>query len=420
MFSLRSLKIDAIDKRLDKFSRNKTNAEIAVTVSNRTLIRVFVMAVGFLVLLMAVKQASQALILIFTAFFLALALNAPVQWIAQHIPGKRRGSRSLATTISVVFVLLLLTGFLASIVPAFVRQVGGLVDSVPMFVNDLRNENSDIGKLVHRYNLESQVDSFSEDLSGRLKDASGAAVSVITQVGSSTFALLTIVVLTFMMLVEGPHWVKIGEQLIPKKNRAHSRQLARAMYKVVKGYVNGQVLLAGLAAFVLLPILVIMKVSYPIALVVVVFICGLIPMVGHTIGALLVSTVALFTSPISAIVVLGYYFLYQQIENYLIQPRIQSNSTNMSPLLVFIAVVVGVNFGGLLGGLVAIPIVGCIRIVVIDQLVRRNILDSKTAEATLTKAESNDSDDLNNPGGSDNSGDPDDPDGSIEATISKT
>jgi predicted PurR-regulated permease PerM len=111
---------------------------------------------------------------------------------------------------------------------------------------------------------------------------------------------------------------------------------------------------------------------------VVVFICGLIPLSGHTIGAVIVTTVALFHSPWSAIVILAYYILYQQIENYIIQPRIQANSTNMSPLLVFSAVIIGVNFGGLFGGLVAIPVMGCVRIALLDYLRTKHIIEEST------------------------------------------
>ncbi len=264
------------------------------------------------------------------------------------------------------------------------------LDTAPTFVSDLRNSDSEVGTFIQRYNLEGQIDSFSNDLSGRLQGIAGSAVSVITSIGSSTFALLTVLVLTFMMLVEGPRWVRVGEQLIPKRRREHARELSRAMYKVIKGYVNGQVTLAAMAAILILPVLFILDISYPVALMVVVFVCGLIPMVGHTIGAIIVTAVALFTSPLSAIIVLAYYVLYQQIENYLIQPKIQSNSTNMSPLLVFSSVVIGVNFGGLLGGLVAIPIMGCVRILVIDQLTRRNILESKGAKKTLQEAKADD------------------------------
>ena len=375
------------------FKKNKSGSEaheLALTVSNRTLFRIFAVTFGFILALAAIRQASGALVLIFTALFLALALNAPVQWVAQHLPGKKRGNRSFATILSGVLILALLAGFLASIVPSLVRQIGGLVDTAPGLVNDLRNENTEIGRFVHRYNLEDQVDSFSADLGSRLQKLAGSATSLLASFGSSTFAVLTVLVLTFMMLTEGPHWVKIGEELVPADKRERVRNLTRAMYKVVKGYVNGQVILAALAAILILPMLFILGISYPIALMVVVFICGLIPMVGHTIGAAIVTAVALFTSPVSAAIILGYYILYQQIENYLIQPRIQANSTNMSPLLVFTAVVVGVRFGGLLGGLVAIPIMGCIRIVVLDELTRRNLLESRGFKKTVKKAEAKD------------------------------
>ena len=370
--------------------KDKSPEELAVTVSNRTLFRIFAVTFAFLLAVAALRQAASALMLIFTAFFLALGLNAPVQWVAQHLPGKRRGNRSLATLLSVLLVFAVLIGFLASIVPPFVRQIAALVDAAPNFVNDLRNENTEIGGFVKHYNLQGQVDSFSDDLSSRLQHVAGSATDLLASIGSSTFALLTVLVLTFMMLVEGPRWVRIAEELVPDGHREHIRGLTRAMYKVIKGYVNGQVILAAIAAVLILPVLFILNVSYPIALMVVVFVCGLIPMVGHTIGAVIVTAVALFTSPVSAAIVLAYYILYQQIENYLIQPRIQANSTNMSPLLVFIAVVIGVNFGGLLGGLVAIPIMGCIRILVLDQLTRRNLLESRSVTKTVKKAESKD------------------------------
>ena len=198
--------------------------------------------------------------------------------------------------------------------------------------------------------------------------------------------MLTVLVLTFMMLIEGPHWLSLGKGLLPKDKRKRANALANDMYKVVKGFVNGQVFLAGLAAIMIVVPLLILGVSYPIALMVIVFICGLIPMVGHTIGAVIVSTIALFTSPIAAVIILAYYILYQQIENYVIQPRVQSNSTNMSPLLVFASVIVGVSFGGLLGGLVAIPVAGSLRILVIDYLHRRNMLPDIIAEEALDQA----------------------------------
>jgi predicted PurR-regulated permease PerM len=314
-------------------------------------------------------------------------LNGPVHWLAIRLPGKRKGSRVAATALSFFVVLAFLIGFLALIVPPLVRQTSNFISAAPSLVEDVQSQDSAVGRFIQKYHLQGQVDKFSHQLSDRLGDIGGTAVSSVMKLGSSVFTVLTILVFTFMMLIEGPRWVRFFRDLIPDEHHARADRLARDMYKVIKGYVNGQVVLAFIAASMLLPALIILHVSYPAALVVVVFICGLIPLIGHTIGAVIVTTVALFHSPFAAIIVLAYYILYQQIENYIIQPRIQANSTNMSPLLVFIAVIVGVNFGGLFGGLVAIPVMGCVRIALLDYLRSKHIIEEETYEDTAGKRE---------------------------------
>jgi predicted PurR-regulated permease PerM len=364
------------------FSRRTEPEEVSITISTRTIVKIFVLIVGTTLLLAMLRLATHALILIFTAVFLALALNAPVTWVSHHLPGNFKGRRGLATGLATFLVIVVLAAFLASLVPPIVRQTKTLIDRAPQLVRDVRNSDSDLGKFVKHYHLESQVEKISDQLNTRLQHVSGTAVSTLGTIATSLFSVLTIIVLTFMMLVEGPYWLKFGQQLVPKYKRAKAERLSRDMYKVIKGYVNGQVLLAFIASLMLLPGLLIFDVSYPIALLAVVFICGLIPMVGHTIGAAIVTVVALFTSPLSALGILLWYFTYQQIENYLIQPKLQANATNMSPLLVFMSVVIGVSFSGLLGGLVAIPIAGCIRVAILDYLESRDLIDTSATDST--------------------------------------
>lgn len=360
-----------------KLFNKDTKNEIEVTISNKTVIKVLLLVVAALLALAALQRASHALTLVFTAFFLALALNAPVQWIARHLPGRMRGKRAAATAVSFLVVILLLGAFVASIVPPLVKQTESFISAAPRLVEDARDQDSDFGRLVRRYHLEGQLDSFSDQLSDRLKNVGGTALSSASKVGSSLFSILTILALTFMMLIEGPKVIAFGRELMPYHKRKETDRLALEMYRVVKGYVNGQVTLAAIAAVLITPALFVMHVSYPIALMVVVFICGLIPMVGHFIGATIVTLVAVTTSPLAAISVLAYYILYQQIENYVVQPRIQANSTNMSPLLVFVSVVIGVSFGGLFGGLFAIPLAGCLRILFLDYLKNHEYIADK-------------------------------------------
>lgn len=359
---------------MNMFKRNKQNS-LELTVANRTVIRVLVLTIVSLILFSALQKATHALTLLFISLFLAVALNQPVKAIANRLPGKRRGSRTTAVGLSFLIVVIFITGFIVSIVPPLVKQTSNFIEAAPDIVQKVRSEDSSLGRFVRKYNLEDQVQKVSNELSDRLGNVGSTAVGGLSRISSSIFSTLTILVLTYMMLIEAPAWGHYAKRLIPDSKESHYNKNLKAMYKVVTGFVNGQVTLAALAAVLMLIPLFAFGVVYPIALMVIVFICGLIPMVGHTIGAAIVSTVALFTSPVSAIGVLVYYVIYQQIENYVIQPKIQSNSTNMSPLTVFSSVIIGVSFNGLLGGLVAIPVAGCIKVLLIDYLETRELID---------------------------------------------
>lgn len=351
-----------------------TPLKVEIVISSRTVVRVMLVVVATIIALAALGKLSHALILISTAFFLSLALNAPVHWIGEHLPGKRKGSRSVATSISFLMVVIVLSGFIAAVVPPAISQVSNFVETIPKITKDARNENSTIGELVKKYKLDSVVNDSSEELSSALKNSGKGAISTVSSFGAGLVALITVLAMTFMMLVEGPRWIRLGKLLLPEEKRDHAEILSRQMYAVIKGYVNGQVTLAALAAVIMLPVMLILQVPYAAALAVIVFICGLIPMFGHTIGAVIVTLIAVLESPVSALLLLGFYILYQQIENYVVQPRVQASATNMSPLLVFVAVIIGINLNGLLGGLVAIPVAGCLRILVIDYLRTRGML----------------------------------------------
>lgn len=366
-------------------SRNKDPQKMEIVISNQTVIRVILTVFLTILGLAALDKISHALVLIFTAFFLSLALNAPVHWISQQLPGKRKGSRSVATSISFLIVVIVLAGFIALVVPPAVRQVGNFVQAVPGYVDDLQDQDSPVGKFIRDNDLEDTINDLSDDVSNVVKNSGDTAVTTVSTVGSGIVSLLSVLVLTFMMLVEGPRWIAYGKKLLPGDKRTRVTKITRDMYKVVRGYVNGQVTLALVAALMILPAMVILNVPYAGALAAIVFLCGLVPMIGHYVGATIVTLVALIESPVSAILILAYYILYQQIENYVVQPRIQASATNMSPLLVFASVIIGVNLAGILGGIVAIPIAGCIRVLIIDYLQSKGKIEP--VEAQTLKAD---------------------------------
>ncbi len=349
------------------------DSEISLTITVKTFLKVLLLILVTIVLLSFLNKALYPITLVFIAFFLAVALNAPVSWIGRHLPGPLRGSRALATALSFLIVVILLGVLLYNLIPPIVHQTEVFIHNSPRIVQDIRNNNSALSKFIDKYHLQSQIDSFSNTLTTDLQHSTGAAFTAVTRIATSILAIVTILVLTFMMLVEGPHWAEVARNLLPAKHRAHSSRLTHNMYRAVRGYVNGQVVLAAVAALVVLPGLLIFHVSYPITLMAVIFICALIPVIGHAIAIIIVTIVALFHSPFSALGIFVYYLLYQQIEAYLIQPRLQANTTKLSPLFVFLALVIGVNFGGLLGGLVAIPVMACIRVAVLDYLSTKHL-----------------------------------------------
>src|ERR1700712_1677310 len=106
---------------------SKDTADFEVTVSNKTVFRIVLLVAISIILFAAVRQMGHTLVLIGVAIFLSLALNAPVNWLSLHLPGKRRGSRGLATGISIVIVLIIIGAFLAAIAPPLVKQTTSFV-----------------------------------------------------------------------------------------------------------------------------------------------------------------------------------------------------------------------------------------------------------------------------------------------------
>jgi predicted PurR-regulated permease PerM len=144
------------------------------------------------------------------------------------------------------------------------------------------------------------------------------------------------------------------------------------MYNVVTGYVNGQLLIASIAGLTSLVAMVVVGIPNAIALAGVVALTGLIPLIGATLGAVIIVAVALFQSLGQAVFMLIFFIVYQQVENNAIQPYVQSKALEISPLLVLVAVIIGVSLGGLLGGFLAIPVAACARILLLDYIEQRN------------------------------------------------
>ena len=187
--------------------------------------------------------------------------------------------------------------------------------------------------------------------------------------------MVFILVLTFLMLIEGPEWMQKvwGLYRDPVRLTRH-RNVVSKMYRVVVGYVNGQLMVALIAAVSSLVVILLLSLAFglpgnlALPLATIIFIMDLIPMVGATLGAVLVTLVLLLNDTTAAIIFAIYFIIYQQLENNWIAPAIQSKKVELSALSVLVAILIGVSIFGLIGGLISIPIAGCIRVLMVDYL----------------------------------------------------
>ncbi|MCA9342969.1 AI-2E family transporter [Candidatus Saccharibacteria bacterium] len=342
----------------------KESISVNVNISNHTVIRILILTIVSLIIFAFFSKIAGALQLIFVSAFLAIALNPAVSWFTKKIPSK---SRIRGTAAAYFMVIIILIGFFALVVPPFVSQAVDLFDEIPTNVQDLENQDTAIVRFIDRYNLKDVYTDIVSQVKENISAITSQAVSTAGTVGSGIIALLTVFVMTFMMLVEGPRWTQRWVEMQPERKVEKRIKVLKDMYTMVTGYVNGQLLIAAIAAtfafFALVISSTILGVTInPIALAVIVGLIGLIPMIGNTIAAIVVVIFCLFVSLPLAIIMAAFFLIYQQIENATLQPMIQAKYNDLTPLVVFISAIIGVSVAGFLGALVAIPIAGCLRI----------------------------------------------------------
>ncbi len=349
--------------------------KVEVTFSNRTVLRVVGIIVLTLLALHFLKNIAHVIELLFLSFFLSLALSPAVNWISRQL---RLKSRAVATGIAYLFVVAVLAIFIGLVFPPLVKETIDFVRQAPTTISSLNDETTTAGRFVKRYNLEDTINGLSDNISERTKNIQAPVISTASKVGATLISILTVFVLTFMMVVEGPRMLERYWQLHPKSRLEHDKALALRMYRIVTGYVNGQVLIAAIAGAFAMTMLTISSTLLNISINVValggiVFLFGLIPLIGNTLAAAVVIFVCLLSSVPLALIALIYFLLYQQIENITLQPYIQAKNNELTPLLVFAAALIGAGLGGLLGAFVAIPTAGCVKILFEDYLVTHNI-----------------------------------------------
>jgi predicted PurR-regulated permease PerM len=328
----------------------------------------FMVTAGALIaftLLQALASASAVFILIIISLFLAAGLNPAVLFFQNR--GLKRGA-SVGAVMGLV--LLFVAAFIAIAAPPLIDQGNQLVNNAPQLVKDLNN-NAFINDLNIRYgvidSLQTRVDSVIKDGQFAIT-AFGGVIGVGKAVVSGLVSTFTILVLTLYFLAALPQVVQISLRFVPATRRDRVSKLSNAIIARVGSFVGGQGIIAILAALFILIMGLIIGMPYTAPLAMVVLVCGFIPLVGHFIGMSIVTLVSLTKSPTTALVALGSYIIYVQIENYVITPKIMRKSLAIPGLVTIIAALLGTSLLGLIGGLLAVPIAAAV-LLIIDEVV---------------------------------------------------
>lgn len=316
----------------------------------------------------ALSSTRSVLVLIIVAMYLAIALNPLVEWFVRH-----RVKRGIAV-LAVVIGALALFGLMAlAIIPVVTEQITALVQQVPDWLAQLQR-NPDIQQLDDRYDIIGKVEDYiaSGDLAAGLF---GGILGFGKIVFGAVFSAFTVLVLTLYFLGSLPKITHAVYQMLPRSRRDRVSKLSDKILEQIGRYVGGQLLVAAIAGtmtFLFLTIFIGPLRGYGLALAIAVAVLGLIPLVGGLVSSVLVVALAFLTGGLSTgLICLAYYAIYQQVENYLIYPRIMQRSVSVPGMIVVVAALIGGSILGMVGALLAVPTAAAIMLIMREVVIPR-------------------------------------------------
>ena len=332
--------------------------------STATIFRVVFTIAAAGVTLYGIYLIRKLLVLVLVAAFLSVGLDPAVRKLQSW--GLRRGVAVAAILLSVVLVLV---GFLAAIMPPLVEQVTEFATNLPDYVRQLAERNPRIEQYVTDKDIAARLEKATSSIPGNIAGSIGGVVGVAGSVVASIFNTVTVIVLTvyFSLSLDRIHQGSL--KLVARSKRQRAEELIDPILTKIGAYIAGNVaisVIAGITAFIFL---IVAGVPFPVALALWVAIADLIPLVGATLGAVPAVIVAFFVSLPVGIATLIYFFAYQQIENYVIAPRVMTKAVDLSPAAVLLSALIGASLLGVVGVLMAVPAAAATKMLVQELVV---------------------------------------------------
>ena len=311
-----------------------------------------------------VIRARSVLIIIGLGFFIAVGLDPVVGWLVRH-----RMPRWAAVLTVIGCGLAVAAAFLAAAIPPLASEATSLAHQVPHYMHSLQDRNSQLGKLNVKYHIQQRLSKLVTGGGGG--SLVGGVLGAGALVLSTASSIVAVMVLSIYFLAGLPRIKLFAYQLVPHSRRPRAILIGDEILAKVGGYVLGNFITSVIAGVGTYLWLLAFGVPYPLLLGMFVALLDLIPVIGSTVGGVVVTLVALTVSLPVALATLAFYIGYRLAEDYLIVPRIMGRAVQVPAIVSLVAVLIGGVLLGIIGALVAIPVAAAIRLLLHEIAIRR-------------------------------------------------
>jgi predicted PurR-regulated permease PerM len=330
----------------------------------RTIVTTIALVLATVLILLMLREVTRVLTWIVVAVFFAVALAPVVGWVDRRVTG---GRRALSTLVVFLVVVLLFGGLITAFAVPLAKEGTTFAGQLPGILADAKAGRGVIGNFLDKTNALHLIQQHQDQIKHYASGLTTPATGVLSGVATTFAGLVTIFVLAYLMVLEGPKVVSGALALIDSADtRARVQAVSEDCAKSVTGYLSGNLLISVICGIIHYIALKAMGVPFAGLIALFVAIADLIPLVGATIGGIVALVAAAIHSLPALIVVAIVFVVYQQLENHVLQPLIFARTVNLNPLTVLIAILIAVELAGILGALLAIPVASILQVIARD------------------------------------------------------
>jgi predicted PurR-regulated permease PerM len=338
-------------------------------------------------LLRAASLVSSILLLVVMALVIAVGLDPAVRYLQRF-----RLRRGTATAAIFVAVLAFLALFVILLGPPLARQISDLAGHIPDYVQKLANRDDAIGKYFRAHDITQNVKDFVEEIPTKVARSFDTVLGIAGKLGSLAFQLVTIAILTIYFMLSLPNMRRTAVIVFSPERREQGEHVLNQAVEKIGGYVGGNLVTSSICGLASMFALLVLGVPFAIPLAMWAGVADLIPQVGSYLGAAPAVLIGFLQSPLTGVLVLVYFIVYQQFENYFLVPRVMKDAVDLSPAAVIISTLIAGSLLGFAGALLALPVAATIKVVIYDvwlhdrieggdELAREHVEEKAEAEA---------------------------------------